>query len=117
MTSSEDLLLFTGLGPVNSLSYLAFILGCVCRGFNSSALTLLCGSLSVALGGFVLTLGHLFQTSGRNGTKHFEALDDERGGKYVVEESDDEETNLRGGDEIYELEGPSRTVDSDDEIR
>ena len=73
--------------------------------------------LSIALGGFVLTLGHLFQTTGRNAIKTTEALDGERGRKYVVEDSDEEETNLRGGDEIYELEGPSRTIDSDDEIR
>jgi hypothetical protein len=73
--------------------------------------------LCIALGGYVLTLTYLFQTSGRNANKTPDPRDGERGGKFVVEESDDEETNLRGGDEAYELEGPSRTVDSDDEIR
>jgi hypothetical protein len=77
----------------------------------------LLGRLCIALGGYVLTLTHLFQTSGRNTNKTPDLRDGERGGKFVVEESDDEETNLRGGDEAYELEGPSRTVDSDDEIR
>jgi hypothetical protein len=73
--------------------------------------------LSIALGGFVLILGHLFHTSGRNVNKASELHDDERGAKFAVEDSDDEETNLRGGEEIYELEGSSRTVDSDDERR
>ena len=73
--------------------------------------------LCIALAGYVLILGVVFQTSGKNANKTPDLRDGERGGKFVVEESDDEETNLRGGDEAYELEGPSRTVDSDDEIR
>ena len=78
---------------------------------------LLFDRLCVALSGYVLFLGYLFQTSGRNANKTSDPRDGERGGKFVVEESDDEETNLRVGEEAYELEGPSRTVDSDDEIR
>lgn len=65
----------------------------------------------------MLFLGYLFRTSGKNANTPPEAKDDERGGKFVVDDSDDEETSLRRGDDAYELEGPTRTVDSDDEIR
>ncbi|KIM33520.1 hypothetical protein M408DRAFT_326213 [Serendipita vermifera MAFF 305830] len=99
-TSSENLLSFTGIGATNSLTYISFMLG-----------------LILALGGFVLLLGHLFRTSGRNANQPTEVHDDEQRGKFVVDdESDDEETSLRGG-EAYELQGPARAEDSDDEIR
>ena len=66
----------------------------------------------------MLFLGHLFHTSGKNASGVSERPHgDEQGGKFVVDDSDDEETSLRPGQEAYELEGPSRTVDSDDEIR
>lgn len=69
----------------------------------------------MGVGAFLLFLGHLFKTTGRNFQP--ELRREEETSKFVVEDSDDEETALRQ-DEAYELSAPPRTFDSDeDEIR
>jgi len=100
MSSSPDFIKFTGFGQIYTLSYLIFMLG-----------------LSMSIGAFLLFLGHLYRTTGRNAlpypsqARHIERSET---GKFVVEESDDEETALRQG-EAYELGNAPRTFDSDDE--
>lgn len=68
----------------------------------------------MGVGGFLLFLGHLYRTTGRNAQTDIRGED--RGGKFVVEESDEEDTALRPG-EAYEMHGAPRTFDSDDEMR
>jgi ectoine hydroxylase-related dioxygenase (phytanoyl-CoA dioxygenase family) len=71
-------------------------------------------SLSMGVGGFLLFLGHLYHTTGRNAQT--EVRREDRGAKFVVEESDEEDIALRPSD-AYELQGAPRTFDSDDEMR
>jgi ectoine hydroxylase-related dioxygenase (phytanoyl-CoA dioxygenase family) len=71
-------------------------------------------SLSMGVGAFLLFLGHLYHTTGRNAQTEIRRED--RGAKFVVEESDEEDVALRPS-EAYELRGAPRTFDSDDEMQ
>ncbi|PVG04068.1 hypothetical protein CPB86DRAFT_747230 [Serendipita vermifera] len=96
MTSSPDFLRATGFTQIYAIPYLAFILG-----------------LALSIGAFVTLLSYLFYNTGRN-AQLFEPRREERGGKFVVEDSDEEDAMLPHS-EAFELHGTiPRASESDD---